>query len=593
MPRGMASSVAARLFQHGRPLYRPFRPIAGAIAVGLSLTIGVPAAGPAWASISIGAPPEPASTRSVAVRHGVMAIPLKTPPEGQGLPSVATVRVVSGDSTVEVEGRVVWLAEPGPSRERRWTTASNPMVVRTLADGDDPRILLQPLADPAAPPPVIRVNGALLLVELPAIEGEATIELNGTTLQTAWLEPAPPPAIDPERGASWRDDAPDPISPFEWFRWVLIAEAKGEPAPAPPGDAASQLMARHVADLWRAGIARVERQSRGVADAVRRWLTATCRDGSHATGPEVGAWLAEPGELASLLALLLDTSRSDDTIMRAVLAWMDARTPLILWVESDVGGVVGLAVANPLDEEAVLQVAWLGETEPPVAALVEPHRVGRVRIERPKRPTTRAAGLGEEPEPLLLLVQCKRFSKRIALSPGAVMTRPPGLQFGSFFPVMTLAEAESGRVAQVPNEWTTNATLRRRAGAWEIFIEAFAPAGTPRAEDGVRLRAGGHECFVHADGRVEAGAELVEASIKDFPDRWRARVVIPADWLPQLGETMPFRIGMRRELGAFRATAVMPLPAIDPSMPEVEVDLASWQDIVPAGDELPEPQPGR
>lgn len=470
-------------------------------------------------------------------------------------------------------GLVAWMGEPPPPPLRRWTRAANPIVLRTLPDGADPRTLLT-----AGPPlGLVRVDGPILLVDLPPIEGEPNVLLGELVLAPVWLEPGAPPAVDPERTTAWRDDRPDPESPFEWFRWTLVADALGEPAPGPPGDAVTQLMARHVADLWRSGLARVERRSRGVADALRRWLTATVRvPGSTAS---VAGWLADTADLSSLLAILLDTTREDETIMLAALAWMDARTPLSLWVESDVGGELVLAVANPLDEEMVLRAQWLGEREPPIGVLVAERSLGRVKVERPKRPTLGASLGGDDPEPLVLLVAGKEFAKRIAVAPRSVIARPPGLSFGTFVPALSLADVQSGTLAPSVEGWSTTATLRLRENRWELFLECRVPRDWDRRGDLVRCRIGGAEIVVYGDGRVEAGAEPVRAAVREVGDRWRARIELPEELLPLHEGTSVLRIGCRRETGALKATAVLPMPAFVDAIPLVEVDLGVWRDV--------------
>lgn len=526
------------------------------------------------------APPEPATLRPVAVRGGILALPLRSPPPGEGLPERVAVAIVGDEGVVDVSGRVAWIGLPPPPVDRRWTRGSNPTVLRTLPEGADPRILL----DGAQATRLERIDGPILLVELPPIVGSPRLRLatdapDALAIEPAWIEPAERPAIDPTRFAEWRDDRPDPDSPFEWFRWSVLADVTGEPAPPPPGDAATQLMARHVAELWRAGLARVERRSRGVADALRRRLVATVR--APESEREIAGWIAEPAELGSLLALLLDTSRDDEAIMQAALAWMDARTPLAVWVETDAAGALGLGVLNPLDDELVLRTQWIGEREPPLAALIPPRAIERVRVERPNRSTLGGAPAGEDPEPLVLALIGERYSKRIAVAPDAVEARPPALTLGAFVPAPSLAETRLGVLGSVPAAWTTTGSLRLRGGRWELFLECRAPEGIARGEDAVRVRIGGQEVLVRGDGSIDAGGEAVEVAVGDLGDRWRARVVIPESWLPAVAGSSKLLLGCRREAGSHRATAVLATPAWSDALPQVEVDLGVWRDIRP------------
>jgi len=527
--------------------------------------------------------PEPTSTNPIAVLGGVVAIPLKTPAEGTGFPAEMSIIVKDGAASSRVTGRVVWLVDPGSSRganlERHWTASANPLVVRQLPDGGDPRSLIGEEA--------ISVAGALVLAQLPLTSTKATLRLGETELSPQWIEPGPPPAIDPELGASWRDDRPDPISPFDWFRWTLFAEARNELAPAPPGDAATQLMARHVADLWRAGLARVARQSRGVSLTLRAWLTATCRveDMSGArkllgeSGREIAAWIADSADMSSLLSLLLDQTRDDDATMRAALAWSDARTPLTMWIDSDVAGVLTFAVANPLESEIVVRVQWLGEQLPPLATLVPPRTIGHMRVERPVRPTKLGSLGGDAPEALVLSLAAENFRKRIAVAPAAVAARPPAISFGEFVARVNLWEAQSGRSTPVAPEWATTASLRRRGERWELFAECRAPRSTD--DDGVRIVLGGKELKVRRDGTVSGDTELgFDLGVRTFDGLWRFRLALPNAWVPKpVDGSAIVRMSLRREVGPLRTTAVLAVPAHadrDGTVPSVEVDLGAW-----------------
>jgi hypothetical protein len=479
-----------------------------------------------------------------------------------------------GDRTTRVDATTVWLVQPSGEPERHWTRSANPLAIRTLPDNADPRTLLAQ--------GVARVEGAMLLADLPETSTAATITVGNVEIEPLWLEPGPAPSVDPERGAVWRDDRPDPVSPFEWFRWTLLADERGEAAPSPPGDAATQLMARHVADLWRAGLARVGRMSRGVHLTLRWWLTATCKDGDAPGAPEIGAWIADAGELSSLLALLLDHSREDDVIMRSALAWTDARTPLTMWVDADVQGQVVFSIANPLEREVVVRMQWFGEQLPPLATLIPPRSVMRSRVDRPHSSALRGANSFESaPEPLVLAVEAELFRKRLSVAPSAVVARPPATSFGAFVAPFSLADAQSGRGVPVDPAWATLASLRRRGDTWEIFGECFA--GEAAGDDVLRLRIGSRELVVHRDGGVDgdgAGATGLDVVVRPFEDRWRVRVALPSAWLPPpTDEGLVMRLAMRRETGARRATAVLAVPARageSDAIPIVEVDLAAW-----------------
>lgn len=518
------------------------------------------------------APPQPATSNPRAVLGGVIAIPLRLPAPGQGLPARVPIVLRDGERSQAIEATTVWLVQPSGEPERHWTRSANPLQVRTLPDGADPATF--------AEQGVARVDAAMLVADLPMSSDRATIELGADVIEPQWIEPGPAPSVDPERGATWSDDRPDPVSPFEWWRWTLMADALGELAPSPPGDAASQLMARHVAELWRAGIARVDRMSRGVAMTLRSWLTSTARDGEGEGAPQIAAWIADSAELGSLLALLLDRSRDDETVMQSALGWTDARTPITMWIAADVDGELLLAAANPLEREVLLRMQWFGEAAPPLGALVGPRSVGRIRVARPARSEVRAvAPLGGSAEPLVLGLEADLFRKRIAVAPAAVMARPPSVSFGEFLAPFSLAEAQSGALVPVDRRWATTASLRRREGRWELFAECFA--AQPLQDDRLRVRIGRYEFAVRRDGVADGDARAdLAVGVREFDDRWRARVVLPDAWLPRgTSEHAITTVALRRDAGAIRASAVLATPAHDGAkheMPLIEVDLSAW-----------------
>jgi hypothetical protein len=548
----------------------------------------------------------PTNSSPITVRGGVMAVPVRLPPEGEGLPSRVTISILDGDGVTEVLGRVIYLATPFDLPSPRWTRSANATVIRAADDDADPRRMLAEGSSRR----LRSIDAALVLADLPDTSANATLRLGNAPLSPTWIEPGPDPlspdsdedggfGVDPELVAGWRDDRPDPQSPFEWFRWTLIAPARRERLPAPPGDAASQLFARHVAELWLAGIARVERQSKGVADSVRDWLTATVRwsDGegpnpgdavaarSASSGaaaepiPELAMWIADPAELGALLGILLDQTRDDSAIMSATLAWMDARTPVALWVESDRAGRATIIVANPLIEELVVTMQWLGETLPPLASLIPFRTIDRVRVDRPAE---RLSG-PDSPEPVVLALEAGSTSKRLAFAPRAVRAKPPLLSFGSFVAALTLPDVQAGRLGPVPPAWTTTATLRRRDGHWEIFAECLAPSdGTPSgaADDTLTIVVRNRSLTVRRDGTFEGDADaLADIGVRNYADRWRARIVLPDAWMPLPGTVgAVVAIGMRRETPAVVTTAVLPQASFARDTPLVEIDVSEWQE---------------
>lgn len=545
----------------------------------------------AWTSVTRAAEPIPVHLSPIVVRGGIVGIPLRLPPEGEGLPAEVRLRIVDPAAPAsEVLGRVVYLAQPADLPAQHWTRSANPTVIRSLPANEDPRGLI----GAKGPRGVRSIDAAMLLADLPDLSPDATLEVGGSVIRPVWIAPSPvldeidrQGLIDPEAVAPWRDDRPDPQSAFEWFRWTLIAPRQGERLPAPPGDAASQLFARHVAELWLAGIARVERQSPGVAESVRDWLTSVVHWADEAPSnpadraglPGLATWVADPADLSSLLTILLDQSRDDEAIMSATLAWMDARTPLALWVESDVAGEVTIAVANPLTEELVVTMQWLGGTHPPVATLVPYRTADRARIRRPAD----SPGADVSREPIILSIGAGAASRRVAFAPRTVQARPPALSFGAFVPALTLADVQAGRAGSVPQEWATAASLRRRDGHWEIFAECLTPRpnnSSELVEDSLTLIVGPRSLTVRRDGTLEADLDgVADIGVRNFEGRWRARIGIPDAWMPAPGAVGGvITMGLRRDAPAIHTTAVLARTAFSTETPTVEIDLSEWRE---------------
>jgi hypothetical protein len=142
-----------------------------------------------------------------------------------------------------------------------------------------------------------------------------------------------------------------------------------------------------------------------------------------------------------------------------------------------------------------------------------------------------------------------------------VAVRPPGLAIGPLRPPLTLQEAERGAATPVPPQLATVVELRNLQGRWEFLIEAFHEAEAPAPESAATVGAApsgvdrvtitlrptdGREIELTVDdggrlsvGSAEAAAVLpgVMARHRRFEDRWRARVILPVDWMEQLSPT--------------------------------------------------------
>jgi hypothetical protein len=269
------------------------------------------------------------------VPGGVAAVPLAA--DAGALPARIAVTV----GGLRTSAPVVRVAAGGPASARHWTRSPE-RIVAWMASEQAPASIEAAAAD------------AFAMVELPA-SGEGDLEVDGTVVRARWL-PAPQRARRDAPllaiPATVSDDRPDPSAPVEYFRWALMASKQGARIGEPRGTAAERLWARHVDSLWAAGLERVRGRSRGVHAELLDVLTGCVEDLD--AGRSVAAWIARPGELRSLLAILVDAERGDEDVTRAALTWLRARWTVTAWIEEDAGDRVLLAVANPGSGELVL-----------------------------------------------------------------------------------------------------------------------------------------------------------------------------------------------------------------------------------------------
>ena len=510
--------------------------------------------------------------RPAAVRGGVLALQLACdlPPPQWPRTLAATL-----DGGTTVQGPVALILPEPPPDAPQWTSPAEEIWV----------------GDPASPPAGLRgaVDAAMVLfLQMP--EGfSGGLDVGGTRVSPAWLDPSPPPASSAEP-LQWpgtpRADRPAGRGMNEWWRWVLLGRRLEAAPPAERGSERERLHARHLAQLWCAGLERVGRASPGVKAELLELLTATVKD--EAAGGDVAAWMARPGDLTSLLSLLVDPGRGDQDVMRAALAWCRARTPLTVWVESDAGAEVRVAVANPQAEEVVVRATWLGDPGGlPEAILVPARSVGRARLERPARAAPPA---GEALPGEVMILAAQGWQGRFPVGPASFPVRPPGLSLAQFLPALTLAGAQSQRIEPAPPDVRTLASLRRLGPHWELFAECLSPG---RLEgDSLEIRAGdpAHPAArvrISPDGRVEAVEGSVPADLtahcRVAADRWRCRVELPASWMPQveLGRPgRPLEVAVSRLPGAARGrqTAVLAVPPWV-AVPAVRAELSTWVDL--------------
>ena len=551
---------------------RRLRPCEAGSAFALLATLACPVAADAPPGA---APPTgivPGAESVTCVPGGVAAVPLERVGDA---PLPARVPVMVG--SLRSMAPVVWIGARADEGARFWTRSPEQVDAAMASElGRDPRL------DPA--------GQLFAMVELPAT-GEGDLEVAGAAVRGRWL-PAPQrlrsdaPLLAVSATAS--EDRPDPTTPVEYWRWSLLAERSGARIGDPRGDAADRLWARHVESLWAAGLERVRAHSRGMHAEVVDSLVGVAED--LEARRSVAAWVSRPRELRTLLGILSDTARNDAEAAQAALTWSRTRWLVTAWIEEDAGDRVLLAVANPSAGERVLTAEWVASDgqSPRSSILAKPRRVTRTWIDRPALPADAERLVSARERPEVLELSDGTMRSRLAAGAREYPVRPPERSFGTFLPPLSLADAQAGSIEPAPAAWATSAALRRRAGRWELFVDALRPADAPEPElDEVIVRLGDptspSQAFsVSASGALEmriGGDDGVAAGFMRWGDRWRARIELPEAWLPDgAAGARPMMISIERVPGADvpRQTAALAMPPWRAQPPPVIVDLSAW-----------------
>jgi hypothetical protein len=567
------------------------------ITLGLLAAIAAAAAAPAAADPVRGV--RPAGGRVLAIPGGVLMLPLAAERPGDSWPQQIEVRYSGGEA---VEGAVVWLSAAAPPPGRHWTRDMSGLAVRPIDPSDDSGT---PLGAPHLIAPIP-----------PDARGE--IRILGRSVSPVWLV-APPENGDegPALEARIAPDLPDPESPFEYWRWVLLAERLGAAAPPPIGAPLEVMIARYHADLWRAGIARLRDADAAAAEACLERLTGSIREGGGEA--PIAAWVADPGETSALLAILLDFDLHPRRFMDGVRNWMSRQSAPFFWIDSDDEAAVRLAIANPGDERALAEFTWeyndpaLNAAQVPTAAELPPRALTRVLIDRGREAPPSPPALGGAPradDAPRLVMRIGSAMHTVHVRPAVRHVEPPGLFIGPWQPPLTLAEARAGRLAPPAPATSTTAHLRRMSGRWEILFECYRAEGSggPAARalpafvtdveacalelagvEAVTLLIGPQQAPAVAISVPETGAHRVwrgraydwlQVHKRSYADRWYCRIVLPDEWLGYPLEEQALLGFIRTHGGGGNAAQIETAPS--PLLPgrvspgRVAVDLRRW-----------------
>ncbi len=437
----------------------------------------------------------------IAVRGGTLLIPLDANEPGTGWP--ATIPITLSDGT-SLEGDVIWMYSDGKPASIHWTSEIMGLTVRPIEPSDDSS----------------SGRGSVFLIARLPEEVSGALRILRRDISPQWFDrPLSPSRWEtdqmvvetmPRRSGP---DRPDARSPFEYWRWVQLADRYGIAPPPPTGTRIEQLISMYYADLWRLGLERIGRVDADVARACRMALTRIVRDGVL----EFAAWDADPPELSRLLSALLDVESEDAVITQEVRDWLAVRQSVFYWIERDHGSQIHLAVVNTSDEFTLAEFRWefldpvRNAKEFPIGIGLEPGQLTRVRLDRPPVELD-VLGRPIGGPPPLLQIRWEGEVRRFTVRPPASPAIPPGLYFFPFHSPLTVAEVRRGDSIPLRLNRGTSAVLRRLGGRWEIFITCFRPEQTITSE---RMIVDANDPTPPVDGEDPAIAADIERRIQE------------------------------------------------------------------------------
>ena len=501
----------------------------------------------------------------VAIRGSELVIPLGVNSRPVTWPRTFPARVGGR----KVDATLCWLV-PNFSAAGSWTRPAQPVDVQDAMIGNE----LEGIGRPVAILPV-PVNG-----------GGGSRQTGVQVRSRSSIDPSPltgPPLEIPSVDAS-----PSRSDPFEYFRWVLMAELAGATPPDPVGNALARRVAHSIAMEWRSGLSRIAAESPGVAAEIRERLVALVKDSMRPfNDQEIAAWITGARDLTTLRSILTDQVRTDREAMQAGLAWLDSQPAFQAWFESTAGDQVRIAVMNPTDGELILSSRWLGAAGAPIGMALPPRSLTRHTIARPVLEPDAEAPLNEQ----LTLENERGQVLRLDAGRRAFPVRPPGAIFEPVLFPLALAQVSGGFRDAAPGLETTSAVLRRRFDRWELFVECFRPR--PESADRLLIQFGDPlrpvaVLEVGPDGgwQIRRGSEerTLQVGVRTFEDRWRCQVILPEPWLVEAitsdsgGAVL---IGLRRDgPGDLRQFAGLASPPWRSDIASMAFDLTSWEDGV-------------
>jgi len=536
-------------------------------------------------------------TQPVAVRGGVLMVPLALQGGSGVWPAAVTIRMQDGRTIAARTASI----EPRVGSSSGWTAIQNGTGT-TAPESAKPVVLLAPLPS----------------------DGDGPLWIGDQRLDPFWLDPWPAPERAAGEWSLRADDLPDGSLPDQHFRTALMAQWFGSEVPEWIGGDVDRLYARAIAGLWSAAIARLHENEPRLAECVVASVCGRCHgllDGEDTT---LGAWETRADRLNELLRSLLDPLANGLVLAEGARLWLDARANPLCWLEHDDGEHVHVLVANPRAEPLAVAFRWPNIRTPSLEAEIAPESFQSFSVPRERAemeqltlmdPTLREAieahGLaallppGERSEASgartsmeqqvrsmpVLLVDCAQTTALLPVGFGRAAARPPGIDFGALLPAVTLDEMRAGASAPLPTEWITSAVLRRRPSGWELLVEARLDPAVVVQSDRITVTVESDTvrsltCSRDGSVRSSGGDYTEEIGVHRSADRWRVRIPLPVTWV-SCGGQAPAKIELALErtlecqgsaipLRARRQFAGASPPWTRPVARRIPIDLSSW-----------------
>lgn len=418
-----------------------------------------------------------------------------------------------------------------------------------------------------------------------------------------------PPLATPDRGLGdlLLPALGDPL--LRWRARALIGQARPLSIPL------LEALASQVEADWSSAVDRLAASDPAVAAQVRDRLLLTLQFHESMGAQHAPVWTGDPVRDFRLLDALL--SGAPMARAQAANAWLSDEPSAVTWVVDD----AGLYASNPTQSVWTIGVANLTQAQG-IATAGSPDRPsdprsvdargvallfrGEQRL--PANPNAGAETEGHasagaftpdpagviEPERVAVRVGPVRQTHDVACL--AAPVSPPGVRVGPLLSDWTRESWLSAQAVQIPNaDWQAMALLYRDdqamakggASAWHLLIECRFPAKTPGRLESLRVWLGPTpsevaviQVPIDAPANAEigsgaAGEAARQAVVRVGPDRWWARVPIPADAVDATGT---LRLGLERIDAKGRRTA-WPRPMLPWQLEPARAafDLRHWQ----------------